>query len=126
MMPAFLSFLAAAIGSVAIAAVVLIRLPGDYLSAQRKRNPAPGGRRACYWAGRALSNLAGAVLVAVGAVLSLPGVPGQGLLTMLAGLLLMDFPGKERLLSGILRNPRVLRAVNELRRRFSRPPLDLR
>jgi hypothetical protein len=41
-----------------------------------------------------LRNLLGLALVGLGALLSLPAVPGQGLLTIFAGLMLMDLPGK--------------------------------
>ena len=40
-----------------------------------------------------------------GVILSVPGLPGQGLLTVLAGVFLLDFPGKRRLLYKILRQP---------------------
>ena len=68
-------------------------------------------------------NLLGAVLVVVGAVLVIPGVPGQGLLTILIGLLLLDIPGKRRLELAIVRRPRVLRTINKLRKHYAKPPL---
>jgi UPF0716 family protein affecting phage T7 exclusion len=78
--------------------------------------------RAAYTIGK---NLLGAVLVVVGIVLSLPGVPGQGLLTVLVGVLLLDVPGKRRLELAIVRRPAVLRTINRLRRRFGRKPLQV-
>jgi len=42
-------------------------------------------------------NAIGAVLVMLGVAMSLPGVRGQGLLTILVGLMLVDFPGKRTL-----------------------------
>jgi hypothetical protein len=44
---------------------------------------------------------------------------------MIIGLTLVDFPGKRRLERRLLRHPRVLRAINRLRARFDRPPLDV-
>jgi hypothetical protein len=38
-------------------------------------------------------NAIGAVLVTLGVAMSLPGVPGQGLLTILVGLMPVDFSG---------------------------------
>lgn len=70
-----------------------------------------------------LKNLLGLVLVAVGLVLSLPGVPGQGLLTIFAGILLIDVPGKRRLELAILRRPTIRKGVDRLRARFKRAPL---
>ena len=78
--------------------------------------------RALYFTGK---NVLGVVLIAVGIVLSLPGVPGQGLLTILVGVLLLDVPGKRRLELRVVRRPKVAAAINRLRARFDKPPLDL-
>jgi hypothetical protein len=63
--------------------------------------------------------------VALGIVLSLPGVPGQGLLTILLGIMIMDFPGKDRLEQKLLSRPSIVNAINRLRARFDKPPLVL-
>jgi hypothetical protein len=52
-------------------------------------------------------------------------LPGQGLLTILLGITLLDLPGKRHLEIVLLRRPSVSRAVNWLRRKSGRPPLDL-
>jgi hypothetical protein len=49
--------------------------------------------------------------------------PGQGILSIIVGLGMMDFPGKRAILLRVARQKRVLRAVNRLRRRFGRKPL---
>jgi hypothetical protein len=49
--------------------------------------------------------------------------PGQGLLTLLAGLLLMDFPGKYAMQRRLIEHPPILRAINRLRARHGHPPL---
>jgi hypothetical protein len=109
--------------NLAIVVAVLIRLPSDYCCAT-DGEPRPRPRRGVLErTGAALKNLIGAVLIAVGAVLSLPGVPGQGLLTVLAGILLLDFPGRRRLVCKLLARPLLRRQVNALRARFSKPPL---
>ena len=63
--------------------------------------------------------------MALGIVLSLPGVPGQGLLTILLGIMIMDFPGKDRLEQKLLSRPSIVNAINRLRGRFNKPPLVL-
>jgi len=73
--------------------------------------------------GTVLKNIFGAILILIGAILSLPGLPGPGLLILLAGVFLLDFPGKRKLLCKILSGPSLLRSVNRLRKKFSRPPL---
>jgi hypothetical protein len=68
-------------------------------------------------------NVGGALLVALGLIMAVPGVPGQGLLTAVIGLSLVSFPGKRRLERRLIRRPFLFRAVNRLRARFQRPPL---
>ena len=63
--------------------------------------------------------------MALGALLSLPGIPGQGLLTILIGLILLDFPGKRGLERRLVSRPSVLAAINRLRARFGRPAMEL-
>ena len=70
-------------------------------------------------------NAAGVVLVLLGFVMALPGVPGQGILTMIIGLTLVDFPGKLNLERRLIGRPFVLRKLNALRHRFKRPALEL-
>jgi len=70
-------------------------------------------------------NVAGLVLVMIGLVMALPGVPGQGVLTMIIGVTLLDFPGKRRLERRLMGRPWVLRNINRLRARFKHPPLEL-
>jgi hypothetical protein len=111
--------------SFTIVLTILIGLPPDYFATSDARKPPGVERRALAWVGVVLKTLLGATLVILGVVLSFPGVPGQGLLTILAGLLLLEFPGKRGLLLRILRRPFVLRAINRLRAAFSRPPLAI-
>jgi hypothetical protein len=77
------------------------------------------------WAVALGKNLLGLVLVLLGAIMALPGVPGQGLLTMIIGMTILDFPGKRRLEVRFLHRPRILGALNRLRARFGRQPLVL-
>lgn len=66
----------------------------------------------------------------VGGVLLMGGImmlflPGQGLLTMAMGLLLMDYPGKFALERNIVSNPKVLNGLNWLRAKAHSPPLEI-
>jgi hypothetical protein len=72
-----------------------------------------------------LKNVVGFVVVLLGILMSIPGVPGQGILTILLGIMLLDFPGKRRLEYKLVSRPRVLQTINQLRRRFDKPPLIL-
>ena len=75
------------------------------------------------WLVLIMRNIVGVLLVISGVVLL--ALPGQGLLTILAGLVLMSFPGKRALELGIIRLPMVLRAVNWVRKRRSKEPLQV-
>ena len=65
----------------------------------------------------------GLLLIVVGVILSIPGVPGQGLLTIVVGVMLLDIPGKHRLVRAVVRRKGVLKNLNRLRASFGRPPL---
>ena len=75
------------------------------------------------WGAVILKNLLGVFLILVGIVLSLPGVPGQGLLTILLGLIMLDIPGKRPLEAKIIQRPAILSAINNLRAKYNKPPL---
>lgn len=108
--------------TLAVAAAVVVTLPADYFGRRLHRPraaPAAGLGLVAYVA----RNLLGLALILVGVLLSLPGIPGQGILTMLIGLMLVDFPGRRRLERRLVAWPGVLAALNRLRRRFGKPPL---
>lgn len=111
--------------SIGVTALLLVRLPADYFVAERRPLPLAGRSTALRVAAAVAKNLAGFALVILGALLSLPGVPGQGILTILLGIMLMDIPGKRRLEGAIVRRRMVHRAINRLRSRFQKPPIVL-
>jgi hypothetical protein len=47
------------------------------------------------------------------------------MLTILIGVMLLNFPGKRRLERWLVSRPRVLPVINRLRARFGKPPLLL-
>lgn len=107
--------------SVVIVGYVLARLPADYFvnpDAQRPIDRHPV-LKALFVLVR---NAIGYALIALGIVLSLPGVPGQGLLTVLMGVMLIDFPGKHRFQRWLVTRRVILIAVNRLRARHGHPP----
>jgi len=101
---------------------VIVRVPADYFSREH-----PGGGA---WAHRhpvirialiIAKNLLGLVLVAAGILMLV--LPGQGVLTIVAGLFLLDVPGKHRMVMWIVRRPAVLNSMNWIRERAGREPL---
>jgi hypothetical protein len=120
-----LIFLGSFFVNLAIVSVILVKLPADHFSKDRKTKFWSGPRPALHAAGVIGKNILGILLVALGVVLSLPGVPGQGLLTILLGVMLLDFPGRDRLEQKLLSKPSIVNAINRLRGRFDKPPLVL-
>jgi len=111
--------------SLLLVVAVLVKLPATYFLKGPQRQLWVDRHPAVRFLLGLAKNLLGLVLVAVGILLSLPGIPGQGLLTVLIGLMLLDFPGKRRLLGRLVSRPRVLAAINRLRDRFGKPPLEI-
>ena len=111
--------------NLAIVSFILVKLPADHFKQDRKRKFMAGSHPALRVLAMIGKNLGGVLLVALGVVLSLPGVPGQGLLTILLGIMLLDFPGKDRLEQKLLSRPSIVNAINGLRGRFGKPPLEL-
>jgi hypothetical protein len=111
--------------NLAIVSFILVKLPADHFSKRRKTKFWSGPRPWLHAAKVIGKNIGGVLLVALGVVLSLPGVPGQGLLTILLGVMLLDFPGRHRLEQKLLSKPSIVNTINRLRGRFEKPPLEL-
>jgi Putative transmembrane protein (PGPGW) len=107
----------------AVAGWLVVRLPTDYFTAKR-RTPTAWWRRHRGLRPLVLvvKNLAGIVLVVAGLVMLV--TPGQGLLTIAVGLMLVDFPGKFRVERWLATRPPVWRSINWLRCRAGRQPLE--
>jgi hypothetical protein len=90
------------------------KLPKDFLTA--------GDHEQHSMAWRIVRNALGVVLVLLGVAMLL--LPGQGLITLLVGVLLVDFPGKQRLVQRILGRPKILGIVNKMRAKRGSPALQ--
>ena len=124
-----LALLSAASALMFVASILLIpwlviRIPADYFLRQH--------HYADHWKPRhpllrilflVTKNLIGVVLLLAGIVMLV--TPGQGILTILVGLLFLDFPGKFALERRVVEMKGVLTAVNWLRSKAGRPPLEL-
>jgi len=70
-----------------------------------------------------VKNLIGYTLI-LGGLLMLV-LPGQGLFTILMGLVLSNYPGKYNIERKFISIPSVLRTVNWLRKKSNKPPLEI-
>ena len=121
----FVIFVGTFFVNLGIVSLILVKLPADHFSKSRKTKFWAGPRPWLHAAKVIGKNIGGILLVALGVVLSLPGVPGQGLLTVLLGIMLLDFPGRHRLEQKLLSKPSILNSINKLRDRFGKKPLEL-
>jgi len=104
-----------------VVAGVIASLPPDYL-----REPTPRTTDVSGWATvrRVARNAAGVGLIVLGLAMSIPGIPGQGVITLVAGVVLVDFPGRHRVALALVRLPGVLTSLNRIRGQLGRPPLQ--
>lgn len=110
------------IGSLIALPFLLARIPEDYFidphrHAGRWRHLHP----MAYLLFKMTKNLFGWTLILAGILMLV--LPGQGILTILMGLVLSDFPGKYRLERRLASNPRILSAINWVRKRSGHAPL---
>ena len=110
-----LSSIVLLVASILIMPVIITRIPADYfVSPERKYKSQPFSLYKFVL--RLTKNLIGIVLLIFGIIMLF--TPGQGLLTILAGLLITNFPGKYRLERKLIQNPSILRTLNWIRRKY--------
>jgi Putative transmembrane protein (PGPGW) len=101
---------------------VVTQLPHDYFVRPERVAWRASGEPALALVASVLKNILGLLLVTLGLILLF--TPGQGLLTLFIGLMLMNFPGKYRLERWLVGRPGVLNSLNWLRRRRGHPPFE--
>ena len=105
--------------SLIIVPVLIARIPADYFAqATRPDRPWKHQHPVVRLVLRIGKNVLGVVLFLAGLFMFV--VPGQGLLTMLVGVLLLDLPGKYRFEKWLVSRPRVLKMINWVRQRAGR------
>jgi hypothetical protein len=112
------------LASLIIVPLLIVRIPSDHFAHRRCRvKPRVGRRSPLRWALLVAKNVLGYVLVFAGFAMLF--LPGQGVVTILIGITLLDSPGKYRLERWVVSRGPVLRSINGLRQRAGRPPLIL-
>ena len=111
--------------SLGIVAFIMVKIPSNYFHKDHSTEFLSGYHPAIRILGFLGKNVLGVLLVALGIVMSIPGVPGQGILTILLGIMLLDFPGRRNLEVKLVKQPRVFKTINKLRQRFGKSSLVL-
>ena len=111
-------------GTLILVPVLVVNMPADYFVREHRRDkPTPTRHPVVRLLLIIGKNLLGVALLAGGIVMLF--TPGQGLLSIAMGVVLMDFPGKFALERRVARNRTVTRSMNWIRRRWNKPPLEL-
>jgi Na+/H+ antiporter NhaD/arsenite permease-like protein len=99
---------------------IVARLPADYFKSRhrQRQHRSKGG-----WVLRIGKNLLGLAFVGLGILLLV--LPGQGVLTLLIGVLLLDFPGKHALERWLVMRPGIRRFLDKMRVKRGKPRLQL-
>ena len=111
------------VGTLLVLPALVVYLPVDYFT-RPPRSPRrdPGPHRALHVMARVGKNILGILLLVTGIAMLI--LPGQGLLTMLLGLTLLNFPGKRALEWRLVRHPMVWNSLNWIRARRHQPALE--
>lgn len=109
------------VGSLIAIPFILVRLPADFFDVRVPRPWMENHHPVLKVLGHILKNVFGLIFVLVGFLMLF--LPGQGVLTMLIGITLLEFPGKRNLEAKLIGQPTVLNAINSMRDKFGKPPL---
>ncbi|MBV6468455.1 MAG: hypothetical protein NBKEAIPA_00320 [Nitrospirae bacterium] len=109
------------VGTLIAIPIILMRLPADYFDIRKPRPWMENHHPILRLVGHIVKNVVGAIFLFAGFLMLF--LPGQGVLTMLIGLSLIEFPGKRRLEAKIVGQSTVLSTINAMRAKFDKPPL---
>jgi hypothetical protein len=116
-----ISLLSFVIGLISMPMLVA-RIPVDYFSHHKRHRMANSSRHPLIrFIMTGFKNMLGAILLVAGLVMLF--TPGQGLLSILFGLMVMNYPGKYRLERWIINRPLIFSTVNSMRKKQGQPPL---
>ena len=103
---------------------ILIQIPSDYFSHKKRQkhewhNDLPILRLIFLL----MKNILGVIFIISGIIMLF--IPGQGIITIIIGVILADFPYKYRIEQWIISHPAILRYINELRAQAKQSPIEV-
>jgi Putative transmembrane protein (PGPGW) len=111
------------VGTLIAIPFILVRLSADYFDVRVPRPWMQDHHPVLRVAGHIVKNVVGAVFLIAGFLMLF--LPGQGVLTMLIGISMLDFPGKRKIEAKLIGQPTVLNVINSMRKKCGKPPLVL-
>ena len=111
------------IGTLIAIPFILVRLSADYFDVRVPRPWMQDHHPVLRVAGHIVKNAVGALFLFAGFLMLF--LPGQGVLTMVIGISMLDFPGKRKIEAKLIGQPTVLNVINSMRKKYGKPPLVL-
>jgi len=111
------------VGSLVAIPYILVRIPADYFDVRVPRHWMQNHHPILRMMGHIVKNAIGAIFLFAGFLMLF--LPGQGILTMLIGVSMLDFPGKRKIEAKMIGQRTVLGVINGMREKFRKPPLIL-
>lgn len=111
------------VGSLIAIPFILVRLPADFFDIRVPRPWMANHHPVLRVIGHLVKNVVGAIFLFAGFLMLF--LPGQGILTILIGVSMLDFPGKRKLEAKMIGQPAVLNVINGMREKFGKPPLTV-
>ena len=111
------------VGSLIAIPFILVRLPTDFFDTRVPRRWMEDHHPVLRLLGHLVKNVVGAIFLFAGFLMLF--LPGQGILTMLIGVTMLDFPGKRKMEAKMIGQPAVLSTINNMRQKFGKPPLTI-
>lgn len=111
------------IASLLLIPVLVIRIPEDYFAETKRHRLEPWAHEhpVIRWSLLIIKNALGYIFIVLGIAMLV--LPGQGILTIMIGIMFINFPGKYRLERRVVMQGPVLNTINRLRHRAGRAPL---
>jgi hypothetical protein len=116
-------FIVTFVVSYIVVMIILVKMPQNYFHSDYEHHFLPDSHPLLRTVAIVVKNIVGVVVIITGIILSLPGVPGPGFLTIFIGLMITDIPGKRKLEAKIVRRPAILSSINKLRVKYDKPEL---
>ncbi|MDM5271845.1 hypothetical protein PGH07_06620 [Sulfurovum sp. zt1-1] len=111
--------------SIILIPLIMILIPSDYFThPKRQRFLWQKFPPVLQWAVIIIKNLLGVLLIVTG--IAMLFLPGQGILTIIAGLMFVNFPCKYKVEKWIIQQPIVFHAINKIRQKAGKTPLKIK
>lgn len=111
------------VGTLALIPVLVVRIPEDYFAKTKRHRWEPWAHQhpVIRWTLLIAKNIVGYIFITLGIAMLV--LPGQGTLTIIIGIMFINFPGKYRLERWVVTRGPVLTTINRLRHRAGHAPL---